>query len=118
MIRSTHYIDFHDKTKRITFDDGRRGRGRRGRGRGRGRRRRRGEEVRIKVMRTRIYLKAAAEDKASLSFGRTLAGIVWCFWGMFHTTETTTMEYLVAELARNLIYFYELYIMDMLLKYF
>ena len=41
-------------------------------------------------------------NKASLSFGRTSAGIVWCFWGMLHTIETTTMEYLIAELARNL----------------
>ena len=38
----------------------------------------------------------------TLSFGRTSAGIVWGFWGMFHTIETTTMEYLIAELARNL----------------
>ena len=41
-------------------------------------------------------------NKASLSFGRTSPGIVWCFWGMFHKIETTTMEYLIAELARNL----------------
>ena len=33
---------------------------------------------------------------------KTLAGIMWCFWGMFHKIETTTMEYLIAELARNL----------------
>ena len=25
------------------------------------------------------------------------------FWGMFHTIETTSMEYLIEELARNLI---------------
>ena len=43
-------IDFNDKNnKRITFDDGRRGE-------------EEGEGVRIKVMRTRVYLKAAAED--------------------------------------------------------
>ena len=40
-------------------------------------------------------------NKASLSFGRTSAGIVWCFWGMFHTIETTTMKYLISELALN-----------------
>ena len=38
-------------------------------------------------------------NKASLSFGRTSAGILWCFWGMFHNIKTTTMEYLIAELA-------------------
>ena len=44
-------IGFHDKIeKRIIFSDGRRG--------GRGE-----EEVQIKVMRTRVYLKASAEDK-------------------------------------------------------
>ena len=42
-------------------------------------------------------------DKASLSFGRTSAEIVWCFWGMFHTIETTNMEYLISELALNYI---------------
>ena len=40
-------------------------------------------------------------SKASLSFRRTSAGIVWCFWGMFHTIGTTTMEYLISELALN-----------------
>ena len=48
-----------------------------------------------------MYIKKIP-NKASLSFGRTSAGIVWCFWGMFHTIATTTMEYLIAELARNL----------------
>ena len=38
-------------------------------------------------------------NKASLSFGRTSAGILWCFWGMFHTIETTTMDHLISELA-------------------
>ena len=53
-------------------------------------------------------------NKASLSFGRTSAGIVWCFWGIVHTIETTTttptttttttMEYLIiAELTLNYI---------------
>ena len=41
------------------------------------------------------------KDKASLSFGRTSAGIVCYFWGMFHTIETSTMEYLIWELALN-----------------
>ena len=27
---------------------------------------------------------------------------MWYFWGMFHTIETTTMEYLIAILALNL----------------
>ena len=40
-------------------------------------------------------------NKASLSLGSTSAGIVWCFWGMLHTIETTTMEYLISELALN-----------------
>ena len=39
--------------------------------------------------------------KAALSFGRTLARIVWCFWRMFHTIETTTMEYIIWERALN-----------------
>ena len=52
-------------------------------------------------------------NKASLSFGRTSAGIVWCFWGIVHTIETTTttpttttttMEYLIiAALTLNYI---------------
>ena len=41
--------------------------------------------------------------KASLSFGRTSAGTVWCFLGMFHTIETNAKEYLIAELALNYI---------------
>ena len=43
-----------DNIKRIRLDDGRRGM--------------RGEEVRIKVMRTRVYLKAAAEDYHSINY--------------------------------------------------
>ena len=35
-----------------------------------------GWEERIEAMRNRVYLKAAADYKASLSFGRTSAGIV------------------------------------------
>ena len=30
-------------------------------------------------------------NKASLSFGRTSAGIVWCFLGSFDTIETTNI---------------------------
>ena len=45
--------------------------------------------------------KKSTNNKAPLSFGRTSAGIVWCFWGK-HNIETTTVEYLIAELARKL----------------
>ena len=37
----------------------------------------------------------------SLSFGTISAGIVCCFWGMFHTIESTHMDYLISELALN-----------------
>ena len=35
----------------------------------------------MKAMRNRVYLKAAADDKSSLSLGTTSAGIVCCFGG-------------------------------------
>ena len=44
---------------------------------------------------------AKHKNKASLSFGRTSAGTVWCFLGMFHTIETNAKEYSNAELALN-----------------
>ena len=47
----------------------------------------------------------AAEDKASLSFGRTSAGIVWCFWGSFITIGITIFYcgVLIAGLFLNFI---------------
>ena len=46
-------------------------------------------------------MKEEKYNKASLSFGRTSAGIVCYFWGMFHTIESSTMEYLILEPALN-----------------
>ena len=41
----------------------------------------------IKVWRSRVYPEGhlPTMNKSSLSFGRTSAGIVWCFWGIFDT---------------------------------
>ena len=50
-------------------------------------------EVRIKVTRTLFSLKAAAEDKTSLSFGRSSAGSIWQFLVKFFFIEATIMQY-------------------------
>ena len=53
-----------------------------------------------------FIFKKCNHNKASLSFGRTTAEIVWCFGGIFHSIETTMYELMddliiIAELTLN-----------------
>ena len=60
-------------------------------------------EVRIKVMRTLFSPKAAAEDKTSLSFGRSSAGSIWQFLVKFFFIGATIMRYQKPFMEKNLL---------------
>ena len=52
-----------------------------------------------------ICLTVAGWNNSSLSFGRTSAGIVCCFWGMFDTIlEPHKIKCIVAFLSQNLVH--------------